>query len=350
WAGRGVAIVPAGYETRDSIHGIDVILGSHPYIDDASFDAGSALLRFADSLDAPALVLLSGGASAAAEAPLEPHVSRGEVAALNERLVRSGLPIATINVARKHLSAIKGGRLALRLAPGSESWILSDVPPGRPELVGSGPTAADPSTSVDAATVIASIGGDEAFRIADALRAGSIPETPKRIDHHAIDVLADNRTLVAAAAEIAAARHEAVTIDEPLDGDVESVAQRLASLIENLGAGALAVAGGEPTVEVVGGGRGGRCSELALRLLRIAQARALPWFSALIGSSDGRDGNSGTAGYVIEWGGSPLASLAEIGAALASSDAHAVASRVGFPIQLPPTGNNLRDIMMMARR
>lgn len=349
WAGRGIAIVPAGYEGNEPAAGIEIVLGSHPHIDDASFRAGEALLQFVDSLAEPALVLLSGGASAALAAPLEPHVTRGDVVLLNEQLIRSGLPIASINIVRKHLSAIKGGRLALRLHAGSESWILSDVPVGRGELVGSGPTSADPSTSVDAAMVLESLGGGVAAAVARRLRAGEIPETPKRIDHRA-DVIADNRALVAAAVEIASKDGEVTTLEEELDGDVESVAFTLAKLVERLSSGGVAIAGGEPTVEVRGSGKGGRCSELALRLLRLAIDRALPPFSALVGSSDGRDGNSGAAGYAFAWDGRGGAIREAIGQALAAADAHPLASRVGEAIHMPPTGNNLRDIMMMVRR
>ncbi len=352
WQGRGLAIVPAGYETNERPGGFELVLGSHPDVDGASFVAGDALLRFADALREPALILLSGGASAAAEAPLAPHVAPGDIATINEELVRSGLPIARINVARKHLSAIKGGRLALRLPDGSETWIVSDVPPGRPELVGSGPTAADPSTSNEAADVLMSLETEVARRVASLLRTGAIAETPKRLDHR-LEVLADNRTLVAAAAQVAAESNAGAsirTIDAQLDDDVEGVASALAVIIGQLEPGSIAIAGGEPTVKVRGTGNGGRCSEVALRLHRAAALRELPPFSALVGSSDGRDGNSGAAGYVVEWGGGSQAWLDAIGPALAASDAHPLAARLGRAIEIPPTGNNLRDIMMMARR
>jgi hydroxypyruvate reductase len=353
WSGRGIAVVPAGYESSEPIAGIDVLLGSHPHVDDASFRAGERVLAFAAAIGEPALVLLSGGASAAIEAPLDTRIAPGDIAAINELLVRSGRPIGQINVARKHLSAIKGGRLALRLAGESETWILSDVPPGRPDLVGSGPTAADRSTSADAAAILEGLGSDAALRVARLLRNGTLPDTPTIVDHR-IEVLADNRTFVGSAATIAAAgeprAHTVISIDDQLDDDVETVAIALADVIARLDPGAVAIAGGEPTVVVGGTGRGGRCSELALRLLRLAATRALPPFAALIGSSDGRDGNSGAAAYLVEWEGTPRAALPEIEAALAASDAHRLAARLGTAIVLPPTGNNLRDIMMMARR
>lgn len=347
WSGRGIAIVPAGYETGERLDGFDVVRGSHPGIDEASFRAGDALLRFATSLEAPALVLLSGGASAAAESPLAPRIGRGDVARINELLVRSGLPIATMNLVRKHLSAIKGGRLALALPEGSETWILSDVPPGRPELVGSGPTCADASTSRDAAAVLRALEDDVAVRIASELDAGAIPDTPKRVAHR-VDVLADNETLVRAAA--GAAGERASIVDGQMDDDVEEIAGSIAEVISTLAPGSVAVAGGEPTVAVRGTGTGGRCSELALRLLRAAAERNAPPFAALIASSDGRDGNSGAAGYLLAWDGRGPAPRGEIDAALAGSDAHPLAARLGAAIDLPPTGNNLRDIMMMARR
>jgi hydroxypyruvate reductase len=350
WRGRGLAIVPAGYEPAAGLPGFEVLLGSHPDIDDRSFRAGERLLDFARGLREPALVLLSGGASAAAEFPLAPHVSLEEIAAINRELVRAGLAIEAINVVRKHLSAIKGGRLATALPPGSETWIVSDVHPGREEMVGSGPTLADRSTAGDAALTLDRLASPLAAALASRLRAGLVPETPKRIEAHPTRVLADNRTLVRAAAERVPSGHRVVTIDEQIEGDVEDAAAALAAAVETLEPGEVAVAGGEPTVRVLGAGKGGRCSELALRLVRRAAARGLPPFDALIASSDGRDGNSGAAGYVFTWDGGEGAPAGAIDAALRLSDAHPLAARLGREIRLDPTGNNLRDIMMMARR
>ncbi|HVR42687.1 MAG TPA: DUF4147 domain-containing protein [Thermoanaerobaculia bacterium] len=350
WRGRGLAIVPLGYEgTTPLPEGVALAIGSHPGIDESSFAAGETLLAFVAALDRSALVLVSGGASACAEVPLAPHVDRGELAAANDLLIRAGLPIESINVVRRHLSAIKGGRLAAMLPSESEAWIFSDVPVGRPDLVGSGPTFGDPSTCADAAAILGRLDDDLARSLARRLRSGSVPETPKHSEvRH--EVLADNATLVGAASIAASDRGlQPSVVEEALEGDVSDAARRLADVAARLRPGEIALAGGEPTVVVRGSGRGGRCSELVLHLLLEADARKLARFEALVGSSDGRDGNSGAAAYRIAWTGSLPAGRAEILDALGRSDAHDLATRAGEPIIMPPTGNNLRDIMMMAR-
>lgn len=344
-----LVLVPAGYAGDGAIQSAHLLFGAHPIPDRSSFEAGEELVRFAASLREPATVLLSGGASAAVEAPLEPHFSRDDVVKIHRLLLRSGLPIEEMNVVRKHVSAIKGGRLSRLLPAGSRCWILSDVTPGREDAVGSGPTFADTSTNHDAAALLDRLGDPFASRIAATLRSGTVPETPRdgTLPH---EVLADNDALVAAA--MAAAERSgmrAVRLPGQLEGDVSAVAATLLDRVSTLMPGELLVGGGEPTVRVVGDGLGGRCSELAAHLLKFAaSARAAP-FRALVGSSDGRDGNSGAAGYGVEWSGEPRWTDGDIERALARSDAHTLLEKIGEPIIMGPTGNNLRDLIMMAR-
>lgn len=350
WGGPALVVVPKGYEGDARLsRNVRLVLGTHPHPDHPSFLAGEAVRDFASSLENPALVLVSGGASATVEIPLEPHFTREDLTAMNSLLIRSGLPIGSINCVRKHLSAIKGGRLMEMLPSGSFAWILSDVPTGSPELVGSGPTYADPSSLGEAADLLEGLGDELAERLARALRSGVIPETPKKSVMQN-RVLADNDSLTRAMRESATARGwSAIQPGRQLDDDVETVASVLASAIPSLGAKELFVAGGEPSVVVGGGGHGGRCSELGLRLLRAAALRRLPPFGGLIASSDGRDGNSGAAGYRIRWDPGTDLPIAAIDAALARSDAHPLLSELGEAIIMAPTGNNLRDIMVMAR-
>lgn len=349
-AGQMFALVPSEYADSGTFPGsTHVVFGAHPVPDRSSFEAGATLLEWAGLLREPATVLLSGGASASVEAPLEPHFSRRDVAELHRLLLRSGLPIEQMNVARKHVSAIKGGRLARLLPAGSRCWILSDVTPGREDAVGSGPTFADPSTNDDAAAIVEGLDGAFASRIASRLRSGSVPDTPREGTLQ-WEVLADNDTLVLAAVSAAERRNlRATRLKGQRDGDVSAVAAELIEEVAALGRGEVLVAGGEPTVRVVGEGRGGRCSELAARLLeRAAETGAAP-FRALVGSSDGRDGNSGAAGYEVEWTGECRWTDGDIEGALARSDAHALLEKIGEPIIMGPTGNNLRDLIMMAR-
>lgn len=285
--------IPEGYRRPSSP--AEVHAGGHPEMTRASFDAGRALLEFVDAHE-DLLFLISGGGSACVEAPLPPHTEE-EVAALNARLIRSGLPIGAINAERRRVSAIKGGRLGARVRGRAVTLVYSDVSTGALADVASGPTRPDA-------------------------------------------LIADNTTLVRTAAELAGDR--AVVIDEQLECDVEEAARLLADRAARLEPGQILVAGGEPTVTVRGDGRGGRCSESAVRFARLAR------HEALFGSSDGVDGNSGVAGfYVRRRIAAGLPPDAE--AALASSDSYRVAAQLGEPIMIAAAGNNLRDLFLVAR-
>ena len=284
---RAFVAIPEGYKlprTKAEVH-----VGGHPHMTRASFDAGRALLQFVDRFN-DILFLISGGGSACVEVPLAP-LTEDDVARENARLIASGMTIHDINKGRRELSAIKGGRLGERVKGRAVTLVYSDVGTGRADDVASGP-----------------------------VRGGT--------------VIADNGTLVRTAASLV---DGATIIDEQLECDVEEAARLLAKT-----EGRLIVAGGEPTVAVRGDGRGGRCSELAVRFAMLSTAEAL------FGSSDGVDGNSGAAGIYLpprkELGGGP-----EWQAALHRSDTMPLATQVGEPIMIAPTGNNLRDLFLVAR-
>ena len=287
--------VPEGYPppaTRAEVH-----RGGHPHMTRASFDAGRALLAFVDAHD-DILFLVSGGGSACVEVAL---ADEDTVAAANAKWVASAMPIAEINARRRTLSAIKGGKLAARVRGRAVTLVYSDVATDALHDVASGPT----------------IPGSEAV------------------------LVADNVTLVHAAAHAAAQilGDNAVVVPHQLEGDVGDAAFFLAETSRGLKTGQVLVAGGEPTVAVRGSGRGGRCSELAVRFAALSQC------PALFASSDGVDGNSGAAGIHLP-GGRTLFPGWE--AALARSDSYAVAAQVGEPIMIAPTGNNLRDLFLVA--
>ena len=291
--------IPEGYRlprTRADVH-----VGGHPHMTAASFAAGRALLAFVDAHD-DILFLISGGGSACVEVALR---SEEETAAANARLISSGLPIAAINAERRKHSAIKGGRLRERVRGRCVTLVYSDVSSGALADVASGPTI----TSA----------------------------------HEAI-LIADNTTLTSTAAAILGER--AVTLDAQIECDVDDAAALLAARVEMLERGQVLVAGGEPTVVVRGDGRGGRCSELAVRFA-MRSAR-----EALFASSDGVDGNSGAAGIYLPGrleAGGPAAWKAALPAALVVSDSFRIAAQVGEPIMIAPTGSNLRDLVLVAR-
>lgn len=336
-----LAVVPRGYPlpSRGS-----VALGGHPQMSDESFEAGEALLRFVDQHQ-DITFLISGGGSAAAESPLRPWFTREDLRFVNRRLVASGRPISEINCVRKHLSAIKGGRLSERASGTIVSLIYSDVGTGALADVASGPTLPDPSTKGEAARVLDRIG--ECDRITERLCDPGLPETPKTATGSVI-LLADNNTLTLTAARLV--REEglvAQTWEGQIETDVTDAAEALADRASTLDAGENLIAGGEPTVVVRGDGRGGRCSELAVRFALAAEKRGLD-IEALFASSDGVDGNSGAAGIHIDR--KRVMNRSRIEEALARSDSMSVIEQIGVPIVIPPTGNNLRDLFLVRNR
>lgn len=289
--------VPDGYplpRTSAEVH-----VGGHPHMTPASFAAGRALLAFVEKHD-DVLFLISGGASACVEVALAPH-TESAVADANARLVASGLTIAEINHERRKRSAIKGGRLRERVRGRCVTLVYSDVSTGALADVASGPTIA---------------GADEGR------------------------LIADNTTLTATAAQILG--DKSVRLEDQIEGDVEAASELLATRVRALTPGQILVAGGEPTVQIRGAGRGGRCSELAVRFAVRSQEEAL------FASSDGVDGNSGAAGIYLPpgRGGVETTPWRE---ALAASDSYAIAAQVGEPIMIAATGNNLRDLFLVAK-
>ncbi|HEV7920999.1 MAG TPA: DUF4147 domain-containing protein [Thermoanaerobaculia bacterium] len=330
------AIVAMPYGYREPRTRAIVVKGGHPEITRASFEAGVELQHFVDAHD-DILFLVSGGGSACVEDPLPPF-TREQVAATNQRLLSSGLPIHQINVVRKHLSAIKGGRLIRS----GMTLVYSDVGKGRLADVASGPTLPDLSTKEEAIGILQKIGCDD---IVKTLQRHDVPDTIRDTVGPA-KLIADNETLTTTAILIAV--NDGATVERwegQIETDVEEAAQQLAERAGNLGRGQMLVAGGEPTVRISGDGRGGRCSELAVRFARAVGETAD--IEALFASSDGVDGNSGAAGIHL-----PRLARMPPGtqAALERSDSMSIAAQIGEPIMIAPSGNNLRDLYLLARR
>lgn len=345
-----LAAIPEGYPASLP-EGARVVWGSHPQMTHASFRAGEEVLGMAIAASKPVLVLVSGGTSACVEVPLEPFFSMAQLIDINSSLLRSGLPIASVNSVRSHLSAIKGGRLGTRLPRGSVSIILSDVGKDHWRAVGSGPTTCDTTSNDDAATMLASLEDDRFENVVALLRSGRVPETPGEPTTDCI-LAGDNRDLIRAACfESEQSGFRSVTIDGELESDVSEVVDTLFAAATELESGMILVGGGEPGVVVTGSGIGGRCSEIAVRwaLRAFEEKRTDLW--GLMVSSDGVDGTAPAAGYVVP----PRAithssiSRAEIGQRLENADSFSAAELLCDVISGVPTGNNLRDLFMVAR-
>lgn len=285
--------IPEGYRLPSV--DAEVHLGGHPQMTRASFDAGRALLRFVDEHD-DILFLISGGGSACVEVPLAPHTEEN-VARINAQLIASDRTIAEINARRREVSAIKGGRLGARVRGRAITLVYSDVSTNAWSDVASGPAKPDA-------------------------------------------LIADNTTLVRTAATLIGAN--AVIVEKQIESHVSSAAAELARRVARLQRGQILVAGGEPTVTIRGDGRGGRCSEMAARFAMISTCEAL------FGSSDGVDGNSGVAAIYLPRR-EAIADASQIEPALARSDSYSIASQLGEPIMIAAAGNNLRDLIFVAR-
>lgn len=335
--------VPRGYPLP--ISSSNVWTGGHPLPDESSLAAGDALVEFLDHISSPVLCLLSGGSSACIDVIDDSVIDRNAYFEIASQLVRSGAGIDEMNAVRARISRIKGGRLGMRLPPGSVVLIVSDVHPDRPRVVGSGPTfARGPLTA--ALKALRRIGTEQAVALHDRLATDEEKTIEPRVKNI---VVADNHSLLAAAASVFTKEGLRVFVyPRQIEDDVAAAAKTLATLLPEQD-GLVVVAGGEPTVEVRGGGVGGRCSELALHVLATVHEERKEG-SALIGSSDGVDGSSPAAAFLLTRRTFAAGvDRGELETALADSNSYPLAARVAEPIMMPATGNNLRDIYLLAR-
>ena len=283
-----------------AIAGFEAIEAGHPVPDEASVTAAERALLLASGAGAEdfVLVLLSGGASALWSAPVE-GVSLADKQALTRRLLASGAPVSAINTIRKHLSRIKGGRLAAAAAPARVMTLaISDVAGDAPEIIGSGPTVADPSTLEDARRTLTYYKVAAPETVAPAL-ADPRNETPKPGDavfasaSYAIVARAAD-ALAAASVQAAAMGYKPVILGDAIEGEARDAARRHAALaleIQRDGARTALLSGGELTVTVTGSGRGGPNQEYALALALALDGAPGVW--ALAADTDGIDGGTG---------------------------------------------------------
>jgi glycerate-2-kinase len=362
----GVLALPRG--EKHCFRAMTPIVAGHPLPDEGSERAARAVLALLEAADAGTLVLflLSGGASALLAAPAA-GMALADKRAATERLLRAGAAIAELNAVRKHLSAVKGGRLAAAAHPAAVLTLaLSDVPGDDPCVIGSGPTAADPTTFADALAAIERHGGragfpDRALAVLERGAGGGAEETPKpgdpRLARAELRIIGGNGTALAAAAGKAAALGWAADVAAvPLRGEAREAGRRLAG--EALRAQAVLapggrrclLSGGETTVLVRGSGRGGRNQELALAFASAVAGR--PGIVLLSAGTDGCDGPTEAAGAVVDGATVPRASALGLDAAafLERNDSHSFFSelerRAGGRaiLRTGPTGTNVADL------
>jgi hydroxypyruvate reductase len=331
--GKAAATMARAVETRweGPLSGLAVVPG-HPVPDEDSVAAAAWLLALAEGAgpDDLVLVLLSGGASALACLPGEGLALAGK-RRLTRDLLRSGADVREINCVRRHLSRFKGGRLALAAAPASlVTLAISDVAGDRPEDVGSGPTAGDPTSLEDARAVLA--------RHGIAVPARGWSETPAQVPGAWRLVASGADALAAAAAEARRLGYKLRLL--PGDGEAREVGREHALVALDSEPGTALLSGGELVVSMRGSGRGGPNQEYAL-----AAALALagqPAISGLAADTDGIDGDSEAAGAFFDGGGAPGGE-----AALAANDSGPWFAARGALFVTGPTGTNVSDLRIL---
>jgi hydroxypyruvate reductase len=352
WTGplSGLAVTRYGHAV--ACERIEVVEAAHPLPDDAAVRAAERMLGLVSGLgpDDLVLALASGGGSSLLTLPA-PGIGLEDKRAVGRALLASGAPIGEINTVRRHLSAIKGGRLALAAAPARvETLVISDVPGDDPAEVASGPTVADASTPAAALAILERRGIEAPPRVRAWLASAEPPPKPgdPRLAHVAPPrIVASARlALEAAAAEARAAGVEPVMLGDALEGEARDLGRAHAALARGdgrEGPPTVLLSGGETTVTVHGQGRGGRNTEYLLGLALALDGH--PRAHALACDTDGIDGVEDNAGAVIAP--DTLARAAARGldpaAMLDANDAYSLFQALGDLVVTGPTRTNVND-------
>jgi glycerate 2-kinase len=361
---RAEGIVVAPTAASGLPEGYRAIVAGHPVPDNGSFAAGRAILDLLAATNQHTLVffLLSGGGSALVELPLDPGVRLEDMQALNRVLVTCGASIDEINAVRKHLSAVKGGRLAVAASAAMKITLaVTDVPEGQESALASGPTLADPTTVSDACGVVHRY--DLLSKLSPSIRArfenpDSIPETPKAggpafdPGRAAFQILLGRHDLFHAAHH-ASETLEFVTICDnstdnwPVEKAVDFLLAQLGTLKDaNPRKSVAMIADGEVSSPVTGDGIGGRNLAFVLDSVKKIAGQKIAVLSA---GTDGVDGSSPAAGAVAD--GETLSRAQSLGLDPADffrrSDSYTFFRKIDDTIETGPTGNNLRDLRVL---
>ncbi len=354
---RFEGIVASSVEPEFHIRGFRYFHGGHPMPNAESIRAAGSMLKALNSQNESSLViyLISGGGSATVEKPVDDEISLDDLVATYRVLVHSGAPIGEINAIRKHLSAIKGGRLAQAAYPAQQvSILVSDVPDNTPDALASGPTMPDSTTVEDCYAIAAKYKLIEQFpsSVRELFERHALEETPKSEDPTFVRArwwtVLSNAALLQAAAKEAWRQGFVVEIDNSCDDwDYSKAAdyllQRLRDLRQKHERVCL-LSGGEVTVRVENGGTGGRNQQFALYCAETISGEDVCILSA---GSDGIDGDSPAAGAVADGTTLQRAEARDSKTHLSSFNAYPFFEALGDAIVTGPTGNNLRDLRIL---
>lgn len=335
--------------------------GGHPMPNKESMKAATTALSMMRGMTDQDLViyLVSGGGSACFELPINETITLADLVEMNRVLISRELTIVETNTIRKHLSKVKGGRLAVTAVPAQQLTLyISDVPRGAPSFIASGPSMPDDSTIQEMHTIIerhtlASVLPKSVRALIDG---GAVPETPKR-EHAAFRTarwykLLDNDEAVAAAASFAERSGWKPVVAEIADDvsvrDAATILIRRAEdeVTRRNGMPVAVISGGELVSPVLGRGRGGRNQAFALECVEVIAGKRMAVLSA---GTDGIDGNSRAAGAVADGRTLARARAAGLGVATVreASDSHGFFDRLGDTIVTGPTGINVRDLRVV---
>jgi glycerate 2-kinase len=356
WAGdlSGLVVTRYGYDVP--CRRIEIVEAAHPVPDAAGLAAAERILQLVQGLGAEDLVLclISGGASALLVLPL-PGLSLDDKQVVNRALLKSGATIREMNCVRRHLSAIKGGRLGAACHPAQLiTLLISDVPGDDPVDIGSGPTVADPTTCADALAIVRrhaitvppnvlqllESGRGESPKPGDARLAGAVTRT----------IATPQMALEAAAAVAREAGIVPMILGDSIEGEARDVGKVMAGIARQVSthgqpcaAPCVLLSGGETTVTVRGAGRGGRNVEFLLALGIALDGQSGVY--AIAGDTDGVDGTEDVAGAILTP--DTLARARGLGVnpgtSLANNDGHGFFESLGDAIVTGPTLTNVND-------
>ncbi|MBE7422714.1 MAG: glycerate kinase [Zoogloeaceae bacterium] len=356
WPGDLSGLVVTRYGHGAPCKRIEVVEAAHPVPDEAGRAAAGRILAAVQGLtsDDLVLVLVSGGGSALLALPFE-GITLADKQQVNRALLKSGAGIEEMNCVRKHLSAIKGGRLAVAAYPARVLTLaISDVPGDDPAVIASGPTVPDPTTCEEALAIL------DKFRIetppkARAVIESGVSETPKpgdlRFAHCETRVIATAQASLLAAAEAArAVGVEPLVLGDAIEGEAREVAKVMAGMARSCALHAtparppcVLLSGGETTVTVKGQGRGGRNAEFLLALA--VALDGAPGIHAIACDTDGIDGSEDNAGAILTADTLARARAAGIDAKarLADNDGYGFFAALGDLVVTGPTRTNVND-------
>jgi glycerate 2-kinase len=356
WLGPLEGLVVTRYGHRLPTTRIEVVEASHPVPDAAGREAAGRILQMVQELTADDLVLclISGGGSALLALPAE-GVSLADKQTVNKALLKSGATISEMNAVRKHLSAIKGGRLAVAASPAKVvSLLISDVPGDDPSVIASGPTVPDSSTYADVLAILAKYGIDVPAAVLARLK-GAAEETPKpgdprfaRVEN--IMIATPQASLEAAAAVARKAGVTPVILGNALEGEARDVglvhagiARQCAGFGQPAPAPCVLLSGGETTITLKGKGKGGRNTEFLLALAIALEGQ--PGIYGISADTDGIDGSENNAGAVMTPDTLARAEAAGLDpkAMLADNDPYTFFAGLGDLLMTGPTLTNVND-------